>query len=132
MILPTRDLEGYSGKRLYRNPEDKVIGGVAGGLAAYFNSRTSTLRLIFAAPILLSILLSIINGFNWRHDFDIFPNIVFGSLSATFIFAYVILWMVLPEARSTYEKMEMRGEKVDVNQYSSECTGRNGKYKRAG
>ncbi|MFI5132094.1 MAG: PspC domain-containing protein, partial [Chitinophagales bacterium] len=115
MILPTRDLESYGGKRLYRNPEDKVIGGVAGGLAAYFNSRTSTLRLIFAAPILLSILLSIINGFNWRHDFDIFPDVVFGSLSATFIFAYVILWMVLPEARSTYEKMEMRGEKVDVN-----------------
>ena len=44
-----------------------------------------------------------------------FPNIVFGSLSGTFILAYVILWMVLPEARSPYEKMEMRGEKVDVN-----------------
>ncbi|HLG40707.1 MAG TPA: PspC domain-containing protein, partial [Chitinophagaceae bacterium] len=115
MILPDKDLEGYSGKRLYRNPDDRVIGGVAGGLAAYFNSRTSTLRLIFAAPIVLSILLGILDGFSWRHDFDIFPDVVFGSLSGTFILAYVILWMVLPEARSTYEKMEMRGEKVDVN-----------------
>src|SRR5438477_2618025 len=40
MILPTKDLDNYSGKRLYRNPEDRVIGGVAGGLAAYFNMRT--------------------------------------------------------------------------------------------
>ncbi len=115
IVLPTRDLETYGGKRLYRNPEGKVLGGVASGLAAYFNIRATMIRLIFAAPIILSVLLSIINGFSWRNDFDIFPNIVFGSLSATFAFAYVILWMVLPEARSTYEKMEMRGEKVDVN-----------------
>jgi phage shock protein PspC (stress-responsive transcriptional regulator) len=116
MILPDKDLEGFSGKRLYRNPDDRVIGGVAGGLAAYFNTRTSTIRLIFAAPIVLSILISIINGFTWHTDFgNFFPNIVFGSLSGTFILAYVVLWMVLPEARSNYEKMEMRGEKVDVN-----------------
>jgi len=119
IFLPKTDLEhAYSGKRLYRNPDDKMIGGVAGGLAAYFNTRTSTLRLIFAAPILLSILISILNGIsigpNDSHFF-FFPNIVFGSLSGTFFLAYVVLWMVLPEARSTYEKMEMRGEKVDVN-----------------
>ena len=29
--------------------------------------------------------------------------------------AYIILWIVLPEAKSEYQKMEMRGEKVDVN-----------------
>jgi phage shock protein PspC (stress-responsive transcriptional regulator) len=116
MILPDKDLEGFSGKRLYRNPDDRVIGGVAGGLAAYFNIRTSTIRLIFAAPIVLSVLIGIINGITWHTDFgNFFPNIVFGSLTGTFILAYVILWMVLPEARSNYEKMEMRGEKVDVN-----------------
>jgi phage shock protein PspC (stress-responsive transcriptional regulator) len=115
MVLPPKDLEGYPGKRLYRNPDDRVIGGVAGGLAAYFNSKTSTVRLIFAAPIVLSILIGLLDGFRWRHDFDFFPNIIFGSFSGTFILAYVILWMVLPEARSSVEKMEMRGEKVDVN-----------------
>lgn len=116
MILPTKDLDGFSGKRLYRNPDDRVIGGVAGGLAAYFNSRTSTIRLIFAAPFVFSVFLSIINGFTWHTNFgNFFPNIFFGSLGGTFILAYIILWMVLPEARSTYEKMEMRGEKVDVN-----------------
>jgi phage shock protein PspC (stress-responsive transcriptional regulator) len=115
IVLPTQELEEFSGKRLYRNPDDRIIGGVAGGLAAYFGMRASTIRLIFIAPILLSTLISILSGISWSHGFDPFPNIVFGSLSSTFLLAYVILWMVLPEARSPYEKMEMRGEKVDVN-----------------
>lgn len=115
IILPEKDIENFSGKRLYRNPDDKVIGGVAGGLAAYFNKRASTIRLIFVAPLLLSVLLSMLDGFRWHYDFDFFPNIIFGSLSSTFFLAYIILWMVLPEARTNYEKMEMRGEKVDLN-----------------
>ena len=57
IILPEKDIENYSGKRLYRNPDDKIISGVAGGLAAYFNTRASTIRIIFAAPILLSLLI---------------------------------------------------------------------------
>ncbi|RYF88654.1 MAG: PspC domain-containing protein, partial [Chitinophagaceae bacterium] len=115
IILPAKDIEHFGGKRLYRNPEDKVIAGVAGGLAAYFNVRSSNIRLIFLAPLLLSILVGIFDGITWWDGFDFFPNIVFGSLSSTFFLAYVILWMVLPVAHSTYEKMEMRGEKVDVN-----------------
>lgn len=115
MILPTKDMENFSGKRLYRNPDDRVIGGVAGGLSAYFNIRTSTIRFIFAAPLIFSIFMGVIREFSWHNNFYFFPNILFGSLSSTFILAYIILWMVLPEARSTYEKMEMRGEKVDVN-----------------
>jgi phage shock protein PspC (stress-responsive transcriptional regulator) len=115
IFLPTKDLEGFSGKRLYRNPDDKMFGGVAGGLAAYFNRSSNTIRLIFAAPILLSIVIGIIDRANAGHDFNFFPNLVSGSLSGAFFFAYVILWMLLPEANTAYEKMEMRGETVDVN-----------------
>ncbi|HEX4875396.1 MAG TPA: PspC domain-containing protein [Chitinophagaceae bacterium] len=115
IVLPPKDLEGYIGKRLYRNPDDKMIGGVAGGLAAYFNKRASTIRLIFAAPLLLSILVGVFNRITWNHDVDFAWNIGFGSLSGTFILAYIILWIVLPEATSDYQKMEMRGETVDVN-----------------
>ena len=115
IILPPKDLEGYAGKRLYRNPDDRIIGGVAGGLAAYFGKKASTIRLIFAAPLVLSVLVGVLNGFRWDYDFDLAINIGFGSLSGTFILIYVILWMVLPEAGNDYEKMEMRGEKVDVN-----------------
>lgn len=115
IVLPPKDLEGYTGKRLYRNPDDRVIGGVAGGLAAYFGKKVSNIRLIFAIPILLNILFGILSGFRWDYDFDLALNIGFGSLSGTFILTYIILWIVLPEANSDYEKMEMRGEKVDVN-----------------
>ncbi len=115
IILPPKDLEGFSGKRLYRNPDDKVIGGVAGGLAAYFNRRVSTIRIIFVAPIVLSIFISILRNISHHYGFGYALNIGFGSLSGTFILAYIILWIVLPEANSEYQKMEMRGETVDVN-----------------
>lgn len=116
IILPAKDVEGFMGKRLYRNPNDRVIGGVAGGLAAYFNRETWVIRLVFAAPFLFSILLNILNAVTWHTGMGhFFPNIFFGSIGGTFILTYIILWIVLPEARSTYEQMEMRGEKVDVN-----------------
>jgi phage shock protein PspC (stress-responsive transcriptional regulator) len=115
IVLPPRDIEGYSGKRLFRNPEHRMLGGVCSGLAAYFNKSISTIRFVFLAPIILNLIINAANGFSWDNDFNIFPNIVFGSLTSTFVVAYIILWIVLPEARSPYEKMEMRGEKVDVN-----------------
>lgn len=114
IFLPPADLEGFGGKRLYRNPEDKIIGGVAGGLAAYFNRSASTIRIVFAAPLLLNILFSMLS-WPFFHTGAVVPGIVFGSLTSTFIFAYIVLWIVLPEANSQYQKMEMRGEKVDLN-----------------
>ena len=113
IILPAKPLEDFQGKRLFRNPDDKIIGGVAGGLSAYFNKEAWIIRLIFAAPLLLNIIVSMFNSA--FYDFNPFPFLLFGSLSGTFVLAYIILWIVLPEAKSPYEKMEMRGEKVDVN-----------------
>src|SRR4030095_3387292 len=115
IVLPAKEVEGYTGKRLFRNPEGKILGGVCSGLGAYFNKSTAGIRLIFLAPILLNILVSALDGFGGRSNFIFFPNILFGSLTSTFIIGYIILWIVLPVARSSYDKMEMRGEKVDVN-----------------
>jgi phage shock protein PspC (stress-responsive transcriptional regulator) len=115
IILPAQRLQNFEGKRFFRNPDDRVFGGVAGGLAAYFNKRPWTIRLIFAAPLLLNIIFGIFNGMFFAFDRDIFPNFFIGSFTGTFILTYIILWIVLPEAKSPYEKMEMRGEKVDVN-----------------
>jgi len=115
IVLPAKEVEGYTGKRLFRNPDGKIIGGVCNGLAAYFNKSTSTVRLIFLAPILLNILINMLDRIGSRGEFGFLPNVVFGSITSTFVLAYIILWIVLPEARSPYEKMEMRGEKVDVN-----------------
>ena len=116
IFLPARDLDTFVGKRLFRNPDDKIIGGVCGGLGAYFNKSPQTVRLIFAAPLLLNIILSVLNGILSLGHFGFTPfDLVFGSITSTFILAYIVLWIVLPEAKSPFEKMEMRGEKVDVN-----------------
>ena len=56
IVLPAKDVEGYAGKRLFRNPEGRMIGGVCSGLGAYFNKSAVGIRLIFLAPILLNIL----------------------------------------------------------------------------
>lgn len=115
IFIPAKDLEGFHGKRLYRNPDDRIFGGVAGGLAAYFDRATWEVRLIFAAPLLLNLIFSSLHIFNWDHGFDLFPNVIFGSITSTFCLVYIILWIVLPEARNQYQKMEMRGEAVDLN-----------------
>jgi phage shock protein PspC (stress-responsive transcriptional regulator) len=49
IVLPKRHLEHYTGKRFYRNPDDRILGGVAGGLAAYFNKDAWMIRLIFSS-----------------------------------------------------------------------------------
>ena len=115
IILPVRDLDSYVGKRLFRNPDDRVISGVAGGLGAYFNKPSWAIRVIFAAPLLLNILFGVLHSIFFYTQRDVFPNLFIGSFTGTFCLAYIILWIVLPEARSPFEKMEMRGEKVDVN-----------------
>jgi phage shock protein PspC (stress-responsive transcriptional regulator) len=115
IILPVRELDTYAGKRLFRNPDDRVISGVAGGLGAYFNKPSWAIRVIFAAPLLLNILFGVLHSIFFYTQRDVFPNLFIGSFTGTFCLAYIILWIVLPEARSPFEKMEMRGEKVDVN-----------------
>ena len=114
IFLPARDIEGFVGKRLFRNPDDRIIGGVAGGLAAYFRKEAWIFRAIFAAPLLFNILFSILHGLSDAFYGPMFSNFFVGSFTGTFFLIYVVLWIVLPEARSPFERMEMRGEKVDV------------------
>ncbi|MBW8686139.1 PspC domain-containing protein [Chitinophaga rhizophila] len=76
-------------KRLYRDPDSKVLGGVCGGLGAYLNVDPVVFRIIFA--------LLAIGGFG------------------SGILVYFILWVVTPEANTAAEKLQMRGERVDVN-----------------
>jgi phage shock protein PspC (stress-responsive transcriptional regulator) len=114
IILPSRSLErNVIRKRLFRNPEDKVIGGVASGLASYFNMAVWIPRVIFAFPLVMGILTSIMRNAFWH--FDPFPSIVFGSFGGTLFVVYAVLWAVIPEAKSASEKLEMKGEKVDLN-----------------
>ncbi len=111
ILLPKRSLRGQSARRLYRNPDDRILGGVASGLAAYFNTPARNIRLIFVAPILLNVLLGVLDVLN---D-SLFIDLGVGAFMSTFVLAYIILWIILPEATTTYQKMEMRGEKVDLD-----------------
>lgn len=79
-------------KRLYRDPDDKILGGVCSGLGAYFGIDPVIFRLIFAL-------------------------LIFGA--GTGILVYIILWIATPEARSSSEKLEMRGVRVDVHNISN-------------
>ncbi|HEV2483777.1 MAG TPA: PspC domain-containing protein [Puia sp.] len=113
LILPTRALPAAVRKRLYRNPDDRVIGGVASGLAAYFHMEVWIPRLIFCLPLVLSIVSGIIGNvwFPWHHWG---PAFFTGGFGGTLFVTYIVLWIVLPEATSASEKLEMRGEKVDL------------------
>jgi phage shock protein PspC (stress-responsive transcriptional regulator) len=74
-------------RRIYRDADDRMIGGVCGGLAAYTNMDPVIMRLIFVALLFMGI----------------------GAL------AYIILWIVVPEARTTAQKLEMRGDSVNTS-----------------
>jgi len=56
IVLKPKPLESNASKRLYRNPTDRIIGGVCGGIATYFKIDSWIPRLIFAAPLLLNII----------------------------------------------------------------------------
>ncbi len=75
-------------KRVFRDPDDKIIGGVCSGIANYFDFDPIWLRAAFAISFF-----------------------VFGSG----LLLYIILLIIIPKAKTTAEKLEMRGEKVDVN-----------------
>jgi phage shock protein PspC (stress-responsive transcriptional regulator)/ElaB/YqjD/DUF883 family membrane-anchored ribosome-binding protein len=115
IIVPSQSLSTNITKRLYRNPDDKIIAGVCGGLASYFNIDRWIPRLIFALPLIIAIISGSIHALWWDYDYGFMPRIVTGSLSSTLFITYIILWIAVPFANTASEKLEMRGEKVDLN-----------------
>ncbi|HYK45070.1 MAG TPA: PspC domain-containing protein [Parafilimonas sp.] len=113
ILLPSRSLETQLRKRLFRNPDDRVVAGVASGIAAYFNISVWIPRLIFALPLVLGVVSSIFQ--NAFFHFNPFPSVLFGSFGGSLFIIYIVLWAVIPLAHSATEKLEMRGEKVDLN-----------------
>lgn len=74
--------------RMYRDPDNRIIGGVCAGMGAYWRIDPWILRIIFLALILA------------------------GGLG---ILIYLILYIVLPEARTTAQKIEMKGRPVNIH-----------------
>lgn len=85
--------KGYSSysrrqKRIYRDSDNRVLGGVCGGMGAYVNIDPVILRIIFI--------------------------IVFFAGGAGLLI-YILLWIIIPEAVTTAQKLEMRGDPVNVS-----------------
>lgn len=75
-------------KKFFRNPEDKVLGGVASGIAAYFGVDRGIIRLLFVLGI-------------------VFFGVGF--------LLYIVLWMIAPQANTLTEKMEMQGQPITLS-----------------
>jgi phage shock protein PspC (stress-responsive transcriptional regulator) len=73
--------------RMYRDTEHRVIGGVCAGISAYWNIELWLVRLIFFVLAMMGV------G----------------------ILIYLILYIVLPEARTTAEKIAMKGNPVNIH-----------------
>lgn len=117
-ILPgSKSQTGARTKRLFRNPDEKVVAGVASGIASYFDIAVWIPRLIFALPLITGLGASLINTvFNvWYWSDEPISRIVFSSFGGTLLIIYLVLWAIIPEAKTASEKLEMRGEKVDLN-----------------
>lgn len=85
---PSYSRKSTSNKKLFRDTDNSYIGGVSSGLAHYFGVDTVWIRL---AWILL----------------------IFGA--GTGILLYILLWILVPEAKTTAEKIMMTGKPVNIS-----------------
>jgi phage shock protein PspC (stress-responsive transcriptional regulator) len=74
--------------RMYRDPDHRINGGVCAGMGAYWDIDPLIIRIIFLALLLA------------------------GGIGAM---VYIILYIVLPEAKTTAQKIEMKGEPVNIH-----------------
>ena len=115
VIVPSQSIRYKTVRRLYRNPDDKIVSGVCGGLAAYFHVQSWIPRLIFLLPLAVGLLSKGINILWWDWPGIWIPGIFAGSFGGTLFILYIVLWIALPYASSPTDKMELRGEKIDIN-----------------
>jgi phage shock protein PspC (stress-responsive transcriptional regulator) len=74
--------------RMYRDPDHRIIGGVCAGMGAYWDMEPWIIRVIF---------------------------IVLAMMGGLGILVYLILYIVLPEAKTTTQKIEMKGAPVNIH-----------------
>ena len=96
-------------KRLYRDTDHRYLGGVCAGLSAWLGINPTIIRLILVLIVLLPFprfMFGIFGTYGF-HGFHGFPGFI--------VLCYFILWLVLPKARTSAQKLEMRGEPVTIS-----------------
>jgi len=91
-------------KRLYRDTDNKILGGVCSGVSNYFNLDSSIVRLVW-----------------------VFLFFFFG----TGLLIYLILWIVVPEAVTTAQKLEMKGEAPTLDNIINKVKSEAGKVEQS-
>lgn len=112
-IVAPNSTEGQIGairKKLYRDSEHKLIGGVCSGISEFFGIDVWIPRVLFLLPVIGS-------AIGRAGDWSFIESLMPGSF-----LAYLICWFVLPEAKTTSEKLEMKGEKIDMNSIKNTIT----------
>lgn len=85
---PREKFASSGAHRMYRDPDNRIIGGVCSGMGAYWRIDPWIIRIIFIAITMA------------------------GGLG---ILVYLILYIVLPEAKTTAQKIEMKGDPVNIH-----------------
>lgn len=84
-------------KRIFRDPQNAMLGGVCAGLAQYLHIDVTIIRLMTVLLFFLS--------------------------ASTVAIVYIILWIVVPEARTPLQRMQMMGEDATVENIGKTVTG---------
>ena len=93
---------GENPRHLYRDLENKRLGGVCAGLAAYLQVDVVIFRLAFVVLSVLGLTIPSARG----------------AFVITFPFIYCILWVCMPAARTAQERWSMRGTSVTADEIS--------------
>ncbi len=90
----------WKNRRLYRNMEEKILGGVCSGLGTYFAIDKVIFRILFLVFFFI--------GFIGIDD---------GPYIMISILAYLCLWIAMPAARTDEQRREMRGRPLNLDNY---------------
>jgi len=82
-----------TGNKLYRDMDNAMLAGVSSGIASYFGIDPIVIRLLFVLTLFVG---------------------------GTGVIIYIILWVVMPEAKTTAQKLEMRGDNVTLQKIEKE------------
>lgn len=90
-------------KKLYRDPDDKVLGGVCSGIGHYFGIDGIWIRIVFLLAF-------------FAYGVGLIP--------------YLIMWIIIPQAKTASDKLKMKGEPVTVDSIGRTIKDEYGRFKK--
>ncbi len=87
----------YTSKKLFRNADNRVLGGVCSGVAAYLHTKPWVIRLL--------------------------AGLLIAPTSGVMLAAYFLAWIIVPPAETKAQKLEMQGEPVNIDSLGKETEG---------